>query len=176
MVPCEWPSCADAATHTVDISFPEGVHETWQVCRAHDRVLKLQAVRSRPKAVSPPAATPPRVEVQCGACRRILDEPPSLAEHERLPCPECGSLTRLHKVMIFETAVAHESLRLRSKRSGKGGWMTDIRTGDDYTRDLDAWGTRTLERDRAGNSYREVITLYDGTCVESSAQLTDHHD
>lgn len=175
MTTCEWPDCAGAATHMVDVSCPEGIYETWQVCRAHDRMLKLQVVRSRPKA-SPPADTPSRVEVQCGTCHRTLDEPASLPETEREPCPDCGSLTRLHKITIFERLTAHESLRIRSKRAGKGGWMTDIRTGDDYTRDLEAWGTRVLEKDRARNVYREVITLHDGTRVESRARLSDHHD
>jgi len=75
MATCEWAECADAATHTVDISFPEGVHETWHVCRAHDRELKLQVVRSRSKAPPPTTDTPPRIEVCCGECQQVLDEP-----------------------------------------------------------------------------------------------------
>jgi hypothetical protein len=52
--------------------------------------------------------------------------------------------------------------------------MTDVKDGDDYTRDLDAWGTRRLETDRSRNIYREVVTLYDGARLESKARLTDH--
>lgn len=176
MATCEWSGCADPATHTVDISFPEGTHEMWQVCRMHDRALKFQVVRSRPKATSQPDSTPPKVEIQCGECLRFLDEPISLSDAERQPCPDCGSVTRRHKISVFETLTLHESLRLRSRQVGKGGWMTDIRSGDDYTRDLEAWGTRILEKDRTRNIYREVITLHDGTVVQSQARLTDHHD
>jgi hypothetical protein len=176
MATCEWSECADAATHTVDISFPDGADETWEVCRAHDRELKRQAVHSRPKPSPPPVAPPPPVEVQCGACLQPLDEAVSIPNHERQPCTACGSLRRLHKITIVEAFAAHESLRMRSKQPGKGRWMTDIRTGDDYTRALEAWGTRLLETDRVRNVYREVITLYDGTRVESRARLTDHHD
>lgn len=146
------------------------------MCRAHDRTLKNQVVRSRPKAPSPAPAPPVPIEVHCGACQRVLDEPTSLPDAERQPCPQCGSLARLHKVTFVDTLTLHESLRVRSKQTGKGGWMADTRTGDDYTRDLDAWGTRTLEKDRVRNVYREAIRLYDGTSLESIARLTDHHD
>jgi len=175
MATCEWAGCADAATHMVDISFPEGVHETWHVCRAHDRELKLQVVRSRPKA-PPRTDTPPSIEVCCGECQQPLDESSSLPDDERQPCPNCGSLRRLHKITFFETLAAHDSLRLRSKQPGKGGWMRDFRTGDDYSRYLEGWGTRVLDMNREQNSYLEAITLHDGTSLESRARLTDHHD
>lgn len=175
MTTCEWAGCADAATHIVDISFPEGVHETWHVCRAHDRKLKLQVVCSRPKA-PPPTDMPPSIEVCCGECQQPLDEPSSLLADERQSCPNCGSLTRLNKITFVETLALHESLHLRSKQPSKGGWMRDFRTGDDYSRYLEGWGTRILDTNREQNSYLESITLHDGTSVESRAQLTDHHN
>lgn len=173
MATCEWEGCADAATHTVDISFPEGTHETWQVCRMHDRELKLQVVRSRPKAPQP-AETSPNIEVCCGECHQTLNEPTSLPADERQPCPNCGSLTRLNKITFVETLAIHEGLRLRSKQPGKGGWMRDFRTGDDYSHYLEGWGERVLDIDREQNSYREVIKLHDDTRLESRAKLTDH--
>jgi hypothetical protein len=173
MTVCEWAGCADIATHAVDISFPEGVREAWQVCRAHDRELKLQVVRSRSKAPQPPD-TPPSIEVCCGECQQALNEPHSLPESERQPCPNCESLKRLHKITIVETLAVHESLRLRSKHPSKGGWMRDFRTGDDYSRYLEGWGERVLDMDRVQNIYREVIKLHDGTSLESKARLTDH--
>lgn len=174
MTICEWSGCADNATHTVAISFPDRDAETWEVCRAHDRALKLQVVRSRPKAPPPPAAPSPRLEVLCGDCHRPLDESAATPAEARQPCPACGSLRRLHRITIMETLAIHEGLQVRSKPSGKGGWMTKLKTGDDYTRDLEAWGTRLLEVDRVRNVYREVITLYEGTRLESTAKLTDH--
>ncbi len=175
MATCEWVECADAATHIVDISFPEGVHETWRVCRAHDRDLKLQVVRSRPKA-PPPTGTSTSIGVCCGECQQTLNESSSLPVDERQPCSNCGSLTRMHKITIVETLTVHESLRLRSKQPGKGSWMRDFRTGDDYSRYLEGWGERVLDMDREQNIYREVIKLHDDTCLESRARLTDHHD
>jgi hypothetical protein len=80
------------------------------------------------------------------------------------------------KVSVVDTLTLRGSLRIKSTPAGKGSWITDIRTGDDYTRCLEGWGTRSLEMDRARDVYREGITLYDGTRLESTAQLTDHHD
>lgn len=62
------------------------------------------------------------------------------------------------------------------KRSGKGGWALDTTGGDDYTRDLEAWGQRALTKDSENGLYREVIELWDGTRIESTARLSDHHD
>ncbi len=175
MAICEWVDCTDAATHEVDISFPEGGRETWQVCRTHDRMLKLQVVRSRPKALPPPN-TSTSIEICCGECQQTLNEPGTLPVEERQPCPNCGSITRTNKITFVETLTVHESVRLRSKLPGKGRWMRDYRSGDDYSRYLEGWGERVLDMDRAQNTYREMIKLHDGTYLESKARLTDHHD
>ncbi len=159
----------------MDISFPEGVHEAWNVCRTHDRQLKLQVVRGRPKA-PPHIDTPPRIEVCCDECQRPLDEPSSRPDDERQPCPSCGSIRRLHKVTFVATLAVRASLRVQSKQQGKGGWMRNFRTGEDYTRYLEGWGTRVLDRNREQDSYHEAIILYDGTSVTSRARLTDPHD
>ncbi len=175
MITCEWDGCADVATHTVDIFFPEGVHERWQLCRTHDRVLKLQVVRSRPKAL-PPIGTSTSIEVLCGECQQTLNESSSLPVDERQPCPNCESLIRTNKITIVESLTIHDSLRVRSKQPGKGGWMRDFRSGDDYSRLLEGWGERVLDLDREQNIYREVIKLYDDTRLDSKARLKDHRD
>jgi hypothetical protein len=75
---------------------------------------------------------------------------------------------------VSDRVEVHDSLRARKKVSGTGGWLVHTRSGDDYTRDLDAWGTRELTRDREQDLYREVIVLWDGTRIESTARLSDH--
>lgn len=54
--------------------------------------------------------------------------------------------------------------------------MTNVSVGDSFTRDLNAWGHRELTMDRANNRYREVIELYQGSRLVSTAQLSDHQD
>jgi hypothetical protein len=77
---------------------------------------------------------------------------------------------------VTDHATVHESLRVRLKAAGKGGWRLDARSGDDYTRDLDAWGRLDRTQDRSADLYREAIELYDGTRITSTARLRDHHD
>lgn len=122
-----------------------------------------------------PTESKPTVEVCCGACEVALDERQDAAVEDRLPCPSCGSLRRLHKVSIQETLGLHEPVRARGKRLGKGGWIVDTRSGDDYTRALEGWGKRELTMDRENDRYRELIVLHDGTQIESTAALRDHH-
>src|SRR2546430_10630186 len=90
---CDWEDCQSQSTHTVQISFPDADDETWRVCRSHDRELKFQVPRSRPKAERT-ETPPPVVTVQCGQCRGLLEEPFGLAEEDQQPCPNCGSTSR----------------------------------------------------------------------------------
>ena len=175
MANCEWTNCGEQGSHSVNVNFPGEAEEVWTVCRLHDRALKIQAVAGRPK-VEPKQEVPPTMEVCCGACGRPLDEGPGLSPEERRPCPDCQSLRRLAKVGITATVTTHASVRARSKRSGKGGWLTDTRAGDDYVRILEGWGSRELTTDREHNRYRELIVLPDGTRIESTALLSDHRD
>ena len=175
MTACEWEPCADPATHSVEITFPGQPAETWHVCRPHDRQVKASAVRSRP-ALSPLAEAPTVAKVACGQCHRLVDEPPGLRSDDRRACPACGSLVRHVSLSISGTVEVRESLRARLKRAGKGGWVLDIRGGVEYTRDLAAWGKRQLTLDRETDLYREVIELFDGTRITSTARLTDHRD
>jgi hypothetical protein len=172
---CEWLKCTEPATHTVAIAFPGAAAETWLVCRTHDRALKLQVVRSRSKP-DPKPKEPAVIQVFCGGCDEPSNQASDLPTSQRKPCPACGSLSRRIKVSISETLEFHGSLQVRSKSAGKGGWMVKVRTGDDYTRDLEVWGKRGLTADRARNIYKEVIELFDGTTLRSSAKLSDHKD
>jgi phage FluMu protein Com len=171
--PCEGPGCSESGTHTVTIDFPGESREVWTVCRRHERALKRQAVASRPKA-SPPKQEPTTIEVRCGACGGLLAEAPCLAIEQRQPCPECGSLQRRVAVGIHEQLPLHDSLRARSRRPGKSGWLVDTEAGDDYTKLLEGWGSREVIYDREQDRYRELIKLHDGTRIESVARLSDH--
>jgi len=159
----------------VSLTFPGQSIEIWRVCRAHDRQLKNLAVASRiPQQPNPQASPGPTVH--CSQCDLILQESISAGQGTQEPCPQCGSPVRTIRVTASETVHVHESVRVRSTRPGKGGWLKDVKAGDDYTRILEAWGERTLELSREQNQYRELIRLYDGTEIESSARLSDHQD
>ncbi|MEU9131844.1 hypothetical protein AB0D08_27690 [Kitasatospora sp. NPDC048540] len=162
MTACEMDNCQGEATHVAVLTLTGETEETWQVCREHDRQLKLAAVRSRAQVM--PLTEEP-VLAQCLNCGQALED-------ANPPCPICGSRDRA--ITIGDLATVHEAVRLRTKRAGKGGWIVQIDTGDNYTRDLSAWGRRELTLDGEQNRYREVIELYEGSRIVSTAKLTDH--
>jgi hypothetical protein len=166
----------EPATHLVYLWFPDEPGEIWRVCRAHDRELKLTFVaRRQPKPPDPVPAQESPV-VHCQECDRLLGGPTELAEESPQPCPDCGSMKRHVRVSFFETIAVHEQFGVRSTRPDQSGWLKEAKDGDSYTRDLNAWGERTLQKDREHNLYRELIKLYDGSRLESTSKLTDHHD
>lgn len=163
MTGCEWDECQDDATHTVVIVPAGGSEETWKVCRPHDRQLKLAFSSSVPRLALPPQTV---ASSWCSDCGQALADPTP-------PCPVCGSLDR--QIFDGETLTGHEAARMRSKHPGKGGWMVDAKVGDSLSGSLDAWGHRELVRDRGHDRYREVIVLYQGSRLVSTARLSDHH-
>jgi hypothetical protein len=177
MAQCEWsdPVCTQKGTHLVRIEFPGEAEESWTVCREHDRQLKIRAVASRqPQPAS--GDRPAVVVVHCAGCDRILDEASELRVESRQPCSACGSTQRQIAVTLSETLSLRGTIQAVRRQPERGSWLLKVRAGDDYTRDLGAWGTRELLRDKEQNRYRELITLYDGTKIESVAKLTDHHE
>jgi hypothetical protein len=171
---CQWPDCTQPATHQVLVDVPGQDRETSHVCRLHDGALKKRVVDARPRKPEAPPGPSPSIIVRC-QCSRILDEDASLPPELRSPCPVCGSTDRAVEVTLHTTVPAvHDSLRARSKDPGKGGWIVDTQTGDSYTQRLEAWSQRELTFDRATDRYHELIELWDGTRIESSARLQDH--
>lgn len=92
------------------------------------------------------------------------------------PCPHCGSLKRYARVRLNDFGCVGDALRSQARRAGESKWFRDTKSGDDFTRDLDSWGHRTIEMDRDHNLYRELIELYDGSWLESTAMLDNHRD
>jgi hypothetical protein len=174
---CDWAvDCAEQATHTVTVQFPEmDAAEVWAVCRRHDRELKTVAIGSR--RIQVPLVDPPPLRATfCGSCDKRLDEDAGLPFEQRLGCPECASTARLVKVVVTAQLSTHADVLVRAKRAGRGGWIVKMRTGDDYVRQLDGWGKRELLLDRECDQYREIIELPDDSRIESRAALSDHHD
>ncbi len=85
-------------------------------------------------------------------------------------------MLRNFDIQLSATLTFHEKIRAKVQRSGKGGWILDTTSGDDYTFDLEAWGKRELTKDAEKDLYREGIELWDRTRIESTARLSDHHD
>ena len=173
---CEAPDCPDPATHTIDVTFPDLDSEHWRLCRDHDRLLKSDVTHGRPK--KPPVVAPPARpnEVRCGTCGREIDQPSFTPVDERIPCPDCGSPTRWITAWLTDSVATHDSVSTRLRRSGSPGWAVKTVGGDSYTHDLEAWGRLGRTVDRENDVYREVIELWDGTRIESTASLANHQE
>jgi hypothetical protein len=143
------------------------------VCRAHDRELKIQTVRSRPNKPEP-VAEPAHVVVRCEDCGIVLydGDAPFVKRPE---CGACGSTRLSQHFQVSDRLSWHESVGVRA-RDAEDHEFRRLRTGDDYTRDLEAWGTRHLDIDERADRYEEVISLWDETLIESRARLSDHQD
>lgn len=167
---CEAPDCLEPATHTVTLAIPGEPETTTLVCRLHDRSLKTYTVRSRQKKPAEPPVEVPNV-VRCGGERHLLDEPSNLDPTQRQPCPQCGSTSRFVETYLNDSVSFHSQVET-SLQPGGGKWTVKSKGGDDYTRDLEAWGKRGLHRDRAADRYVETIELWDGTRIVSTARLS----
>src|SRR5450759_2043363 len=116
--------------------------------------------------------------VQCGGCRQNLEESPSLLPRDRLPCPACGSMTRIHNVEIQETITFRTKLGLKHKRPGFKKPIYEEVGGDDLHRKTGLWSRLLRIIDRQNNRYKEEITNAEtGEVLRSVDEpLSDHRD
>ncbi len=166
MTVCAQEGCSSPATHTIVVALTGEVEQAWHMCRRHERKLKTASVRTRAKAGPSPTGEP---VIECARCDRGLDLSTTTD-----PCPDCGSLDR--NVGDNDTITVHEDVLIRGRREDdpEDTQQLKIRSGDNYTRDLEAWGQRTMVFDKDNDLYREVIELHDGSRIVSTAKLSDH--
>lgn len=175
---CDWPGCSRAATHRVKVRHKAGGTEVYRLCREHEDACKTKV---RGRIGSKPVDPGPGIgvsSVKCGECGYVLDEAPGLPGNERKACPRCGGMKRDITVMANDHVELHDRLGATLTRAGrpKRKWSLKLTSGDSYTRDHDGWGQYHRWVDRERGCYREIIEFWDGTILESSARLRDHHE
>jgi hypothetical protein len=170
---CEWPDCESRATHDVTVVLPDCAPHVWHVCMEHDNSVKTRTVRDRPPAPQG-RVDEARAILYCGGCGIRLDERSGALAEERLPCPLCDSFIRSMHVALCSSVEMHGSIAGKVRRSGVEKPSIKFKTGNSFTGDLQAWGTRSLTFDEEHDVYREEIVLYDGSRIVSRARLRDH--
>jgi len=95
--------------------------------------------------------------VECGACGTALEEDPSLAVENRIPCPHCGSKTRLFHVTINGKVVARPKLGMKGRHVGGGKPFVEQVSGDDLHRKTGKWMNLSRVIDRGNDLYHEVV-------------------
>jgi hypothetical protein len=95
--------------------------------------------------------------VNCGECGNEIEEIRNEID-KRIPCGKCGSLTRVQKASIHETANAQDGIGMKLKRNGKGKSIYEAKT--EYKLFRKTGEITNIDRiiDREGNKYKEEIT------------------
>jgi phage FluMu protein Com len=96
--------------------------------------------------------------VRCGQCKTLLNELPQTPTHSRIPCPKCGSTSRLFQKTLAATAIGRVTLGLKGREAGRRKPFLKQISGASYFRKAQRWVERLLRIDRHNNQYREVVT------------------
>lgn len=114
--------------------------------------------------------------VECGTCKRVLDELSDLLPEHRAPCPTCGSLTRAYNVEVAEKVTLKSKLGLKHRRPGFRKPIYEEVGGDDLHRKTGVWSKLLRIIDRQNNRYVERITnVESGEIIRAvNEPLTEH--
>lgn len=77
---------------------------------------------------------------------------------------------------VLQTPGPPDGVQRKVRRPGIIRWLAKGTASEVAPEDLDATAKRQLTTDTELNIYREVMELDDGTRLEITAPLTDHHD
>ncbi len=96
--------------------------------------------------------------VRCGQCKTLLDEPLQTPAESRIPCPKCGSTSRLFEKTLAAMGTARASLGLKAREPGRRKPFLEQISGASYFLKAQRWAERLMRIDRRNNQYREVVT------------------
>ncbi len=111
---------------------------------------------------------------KCSGCDAVL---PRTAEGEtRLPCPVCGSMTRVIEVSVNDSLELHDSLGFKHKRHGYKKPIAEGVSGDSFFRRASKWVRKVRLIDRLANHYYEKVTDPDtGRVIHECDEPLDQH-
>lgn len=114
--------------------------------------------------------------VRCGQCKTALDESLQTPADSRIPCPRCGSTSRLFEKTLAGTITPRASLGLKAREPGRRKPFLEQISGASYFRKAQRWVERLMRIDRRNNQYREVVTDPEtGTIIHKCEELLSEH-
>lgn len=114
--------------------------------------------------------------VRCGQCKTPLDESLQTPADSRIPCPRCGSTSRLFEKTLAATATARASLGLKARESGHRKPFLEQISGASYFRKAQKWVERLMRIDRRNNQYQEIVTDPEtGTIIHQCEEPLSEH-
>ena len=99
----------------------------------------------------------PSTTTECGQCHTHINESPSISLEQRIPCPQCGSLSRHVKVTLEDSITVHADLGAKARHPGDKKPFLEQKTGDDFHRESGTWRKRTMVVDRENDRYLKIV-------------------
>ena len=119
------------------------------------------------------------MSVLCGKCKLALKEDSHTEPGQRVPCPCCGSTSRIFQVTIRDGIVMRSKLGMKARHpGGKKPFIEEV-TGADFHRKTAKWMNLSRVYDREHDLYKEIITdpvtgevIHE--CIEPLSEHTGH--
>lgn len=97
-------------------------------------------------------------KVMCGKCLiHIENENGSEDQQKRMPCPNCGSVSRHISKHLFDTITLKEMVGAKAKRKGERKPYIEQLLGDDFSTKLNKWMKKLRIIDRDNDIYKEKV-------------------
>lgn len=120
-------------------------------------------------------------EVQCNESEAVLDENSNCAVAERIPCPNCGSLSRKYHVKIEDKIVFRDGIGMKARHPNSRRPFLESYQGPDRSRKTGKLMHKQRVIDRENDRYLEKVKDYDTgkvihQCEEPLSQHVGHGD
>jgi hypothetical protein len=115
--------------------------------------------------------------ILCGGCSaQLKDALPSAAVEARIPCPSCGSTTRIYHAFIVESIKARDGLGMKAKRPGEKRPYVESKNVPHYSHSRAKLVHREQLLDRDNDRYFERVTDYETGAIihECDEPLSQH--
>jgi len=116
------------------------------------------------------------VEVRCGQCNTVLDERSDVKVEQRIPCPNCHSLSRAFKVELHDEIKVFDQLKTKVKSPENKKPVYESIHGEEVSQSNPANIIKDRIIDRRNDRYYErIIDTITGNIIhEDEGRLSDH--
>ena len=116
------------------------------------------------------------VTVRCGQCKTPLNEPLQTPDGSRIPCPRCGSTSRLSEKAFGATISFRTWLGLKAREPGRRKPFLWQISGASFFRRGQRWVDRLMRFDKRNNQYQEVVSDPEtGTIIHKCEEPLSKH-
>jgi DNA-directed RNA polymerase subunit RPC12/RpoP len=95
--------------------------------------------------------------VKCNKCGIVLNETSDTQPDKRVPCPSCGSTSRLFAHTAIVTVGLVVGANMKGKHAGAKKPFIEQSSGKDFWRDMGKFVDRIMVIDREHDLYQEIV-------------------